>query len=64
MMVLLAVNQDLALPCQVTLQGMVVMILVTILTVQEPIFQDQEALPLGDPYQTEVEEALWLMQVP
>lgn len=52
---LLAVNQDLALPCLVTLQGMAVMILVTILTVQEVIIQDQEALPLGGPCQTEVE---------
>ena len=52
---LLAVNQDLALPCLVTLQGMVLMILVTILTVQEVIIQDQEALPLGGPCQTEVE---------
>ena len=52
---LLAVNQDLALPCLVTLQGMALMILVTILTIQEVIIRDQEALPLGGPCQTEVE---------
>ena len=31
------------------------MILVTILTIQEVIIRDQEALPLGGPCQTEVE---------
>ena len=41
--------------CLVTLQGMALMILVTILTIQEVIIRDQEALPLGGPCQTEVE---------
>lgn len=64
MMGLLAVNQDLARPSLVTLRGMLVMILVTIITVQQVIFQGQEALVLEVPCQTEVEEARCLMKVP
>lgn len=64
MMGLLAVNQGTARPCLVTFQGTVIMILAMILTVQEAIFQDQEALLSEGPCQTEVKEALCLMKVP